>query len=140
MNTSWDNEKLTIELEGRIDSGNAAAIEGEIADAMKDKDPSAIVLDAEGLDYISSAGLRVILRLRKKHPDLSIINVKSDVFEVFEMIFSAEKRAKTDAASSAASVPFIPAYAPPSPARLLQRLQRPFPVMSSFLPGRVIAS
>ena len=85
MNTSWDNEKLTIELEGRIDSGNAAAIEGEIADAMKDKDPSAIVLDAEGLDYISSAGLRVILRLRKKHPDLSIINVKSDVFEVFEM-------------------------------------------------------
>ena len=37
MNTSWDNEKLTIELEGRIDSGNAAAIEGEIADAMKEQ-------------------------------------------------------------------------------------------------------
>ena len=85
MNTSWDNEKLTIGLEGRIDSGNAAAIESEITDAMKDKNPSAIVLDAEGLDYISSAGLRVILRLRKKHPDLRIINVKSDVYEVFEM-------------------------------------------------------
>ncbi|MBQ6438972.1 MAG: anti-sigma factor antagonist [Mogibacterium sp.] len=85
MNTSWDNEKLTISLEGRIDSGNAAAVENEINDVMKEKNPSALVLDAEGLDYISSAGLRIILRLRKKHPDLSIINVKSDVYEVFEM-------------------------------------------------------
>ncbi len=85
MITSWDNEKITIGLEGRIDSGNAAAVESEINEAMKDKDPSAVVLDAEGLDYISSAGLRIILRLRKKHPDLSIINVKSHVYEVFEM-------------------------------------------------------
>ncbi len=85
MITSWDNEKITIGLEGRIDSGNAADIENEINDAMKEKNPSAIVLDAEDLEYISSAGLRIILRLRKKHPDLSIINVKSDVYEVFEM-------------------------------------------------------
>ena len=68
MNTSWDNEKLTIGLEGRIDSGNAADVENEINEVMKDKDPSGLVLDAEGLEYISSAGLRVILRLRKKHP------------------------------------------------------------------------
>ena len=85
MKTSWDNEKLTIELEGRVDSGNAAAVESEINDAMKDKNPSAVVIDAEGLDYISSAGLRVILRLRKTHPDLRIINVKSEVYEVLEM-------------------------------------------------------
>lgn len=85
MNTSWNNDTITIRLEGRIDSGNASAIENEINDAMKDKEPSAVVLDAEGLDYISSAGLRVILRLRKKHPDLRVINVKSDVYEVFEM-------------------------------------------------------
>ena len=52
---------------------------------MKEKDPSAVVLDAENLDYISSAGLRIILRLKKNHPDLSIINVKSDVYEIFEM-------------------------------------------------------
>ena len=41
MKTSWDNEKLTIGLEGRIDSGNAADVESEINDAMKEKDPSA---------------------------------------------------------------------------------------------------
>ena len=84
MKTSWDNEKLTIGLEGRIDSGNAAAVENEISEAIKEKSPSVLVLDAEGLDYISSAGLRVILRLRKKHPDLRIINVKSDVFEILD--------------------------------------------------------
>ena len=85
MKTSWDNDKLTIELEGRIDSGNAAAVENEINEAMKEKNPSVLVLDAEGLDYISSAGLRIILRLRKKHPELRIVNVKSDVYEVLEM-------------------------------------------------------
>ena len=68
MNTSWDNEKLTIELEGRIDSGNAAAVENEISEVLKGKEPSELILDAEKLDYISSAGLRIILRLRKKHP------------------------------------------------------------------------
>ncbi len=85
MNTSWENDKITIRLEGRIDSGNAAAVESEISDALKDHTASAVVLDAEGLEYISSAGLRIILRLRKKFPELRIINVKSDVFEVFEM-------------------------------------------------------
>ena len=85
MKTSWDNDKLTIELEGRIDSGNAAAVENEINEAMKEKNPYVLVLDAEGLDYISSAGLRIILRLRKKHPELRIVNVKSDVYEVLEM-------------------------------------------------------
>lgn len=85
MNTSWDNDKINIKFEGRIDSGNASAIENEISDALKEKTPSAIVIDAEGLDYISSAGLRIILRLRKRYPNLRIINVKSDVYEVFEM-------------------------------------------------------
>lgn len=85
MNTSWDNEKLTIVLEGRVDSDNAALIESEIGDVIQQKNPSAIIIDAEKMDYISSAGLRIILRLRKKHPDLSIVDVKPDVYEIFEM-------------------------------------------------------
>ena len=85
MKTSWDNEKITIKLEGRIDSGNAAEVENEITEAMKEKEPSSVVFDAEDLEYISSAGLRIILRLRKKHPDLKIVNVRSDVFEILEI-------------------------------------------------------
>lgn len=85
MNVIRDNDKLTIGLEGRIDSGNAAAIENEISELMADHDSAVLILDAENLDYISSAGLRIILRLRKNHPELSIINVKSEVFEILEM-------------------------------------------------------
>ena len=85
MNTSWENDILTIALEGRIDSGNSPAVEAEINKAMEEKTPSSLVLDAEALEYISSAGLRVILRLRKSHPSLRIINVSSEVYEIFEM-------------------------------------------------------
>ena len=42
-------------------------------------------MDADKLEYISSAGLRVILRLRKEEPKLAIINVDADVYEVFDM-------------------------------------------------------
>lgn len=85
MTASWDNDKLIITLNGRIDSDNAAAVENEINDAMKDKVPASIFIDAAGMDYISSAGLRIILRLRKRFPDLKIADVKPDVYEVFEM-------------------------------------------------------
>ena len=44
-----------------------------------------VVVDAEGLNYISSAGLRVLLHLRKSSPDLRIINVNSDVYDILEM-------------------------------------------------------
>ena len=85
MKTVRDNDIIKISLEGRIDSGNSAETEVEILEALKDLNTSQVVLDAEDLDYISSAGLRVILRLRKAHPDLKIINVKSEVYEIFEM-------------------------------------------------------
>ena len=42
-------------------------------------------MDADKLEYISSAGLRVILKLRKEEPKLAIINVAADVYEVFDM-------------------------------------------------------
>lgn len=85
MNISWDNNVITIRFEGRIDSGNSAVVEKQISEAMQGRQPSAVVIDAEELEYISSAGLRIILRLRKAHPDLSVINTRSDVYEIFEM-------------------------------------------------------
>lgn len=80
-----DNGTLTIALKGRIDSGNAADIEKEIQAQLENATGDSLVLDAEELEYISSAGLRVILRLRKKYPDLKIINVCSEVYEIFDM-------------------------------------------------------
>lgn len=85
MKIDWDNDIITVSLEGRIDSGNSADVESEIRNALSERTPKGVVLDAGALDYISSAGLRVILRLRKEFPSLKVINVSSEVYEVFEM-------------------------------------------------------
>ena len=80
-----DKEILYIAVNGRIDASNAAAAEESIF-AIKGENPGKhTVIDAENLAYISSAGLRVILRLRKEEPKLAIINVSSDVYEVLDM-------------------------------------------------------
>ena len=80
-----DSNIVYIALNGRIDASNAAEAEEKIF-AIKAENPGKhTVLDADNLAYISSAGLRVILRLRKEVPKLAIINVASDVYEVFDM-------------------------------------------------------
>ena len=80
-----DKDILYLTIDGRIDASNAAAAEEKIF-AIKAENPEKhTVIDAEDLEYISSAGLRVILKLRKAEPKLAIINVASDVYEVLDM-------------------------------------------------------
>ena len=80
-----DKDILYIAVEGRIDASNAAEAEEKIFSIKNDNPGKHIVVDADKLEYISSAGLRVILRLRKEEPKLAIINVDADVYEVFDM-------------------------------------------------------
>ena len=80
-----DKDILYIAVEGRIDASNAAEAEEKIFSIKNDHPGKHTVVDADQLAYISSAGLRVILRLRKEEPKLAIINVASDVYEVFDM-------------------------------------------------------
>ena len=75
---------MTINLVGRIDSNNAFQVENDLL-AQLSGHHGAVVLDASALEYISSAGLRVILRIKKSYPDLSIIGVNSEVYEILEM-------------------------------------------------------
>ena len=87
MNITYriDKDILYIAVEGRVDASNAASAEEQIF-AIKNSNPGKyIVIDADNLEYISSAGLRVILKVRKEEPNLAIINVSSDVYEVFDM-------------------------------------------------------
>ena len=85
INHRIDNEILYLAIDGRIDASNAAAAEEKFF-AIKAENPEKhTVIDAENLEYISSAGLRVILKLRKTEPKLAIINVASDVYEVLDM-------------------------------------------------------
>ena len=76
---------LYLELNGHIDSSNAEQLDAQIK-AIRGAHPELkVVLDAEKLEFLSSAGLRVILRLRKEVADLKIINVNSEVYEIFDM-------------------------------------------------------
>ena len=85
ISTDLKQDTLHIKLTGNIDSSNAAEVEREIAEKRSSVACSNIVLDFADLGYISSAGLRIVLRLRKEFPELSIVNVSSDVYEVLEM-------------------------------------------------------
>ena len=85
MGNEMKNAPATVLLSGRIDSANAAETEQKITAELPSDPTVPIVLDAEKLEYVSSAGLRVILRLKKTHPDLSVVNVSTEVYDVLEM-------------------------------------------------------
>ncbi len=76
---------LTIFLSGRIDSSNVGKIEENVQAQLAGKGNIEVVLDATELEYISSAGLRMILRIKKSYPELKITGVNSDVYEIFDM-------------------------------------------------------
>ena len=87
MNVTYriDKDILYIALEGRIDASNAPQAEEKIFSIKSENPGKHTVVDADNLEYISSAGLRIILKLRKDEPKLAIINVAPDVYEVFDM-------------------------------------------------------
>lgn len=85
MDYQVENGNLTVSLSGRIDSSNADAAEKDIFAIREEHPAKELILDADDLEYISSAGLRVILRLRKKNPSLKIINASADIYEILDM-------------------------------------------------------
>ncbi|MBO4366479.1 MAG: phosphotransferase [Clostridia bacterium] len=79
-----DTGLLTIFLSGRIDSVNSPEAGQSIQDECDKIRPTAIHLDCDALEYISSAGLRIILRVKKACPDTVLTNVSSEVYEILE--------------------------------------------------------
>ena len=75
---------LNMVLSGRIDSNNSAAFQAEASELLKGFSGS-VICDAADLEYISSAGLRVLLHIRKNAPDMKIINAGTEVYEILDM-------------------------------------------------------
>ena len=78
--------ELTIEVAGRLDTITAPVLEQTINDNIADI--IILVLDFAGLEYISSAGLRVLLGSQKKMKQIGVmklINVCDEVMDVLEM-------------------------------------------------------
>ena len=81
-----NTEKTVIALAGRLDTTTAPAFDKTITEDISGT--KHLVLDIKALEYISSAGLRVILGAQKKMQkigSMKVINVRAEVMEVFEM-------------------------------------------------------
>ncbi len=81
-----ENDKLTIAVVGRLDSNTAPQLEAELKQSIEET--KSLVFDFTKLDYVSSAGLRVILAAQKqmnKQGSMVITNVKPTIMEVFEI-------------------------------------------------------
>ena len=81
----YTEHEAEIYLSGRIDSNNAPVAEQQILSCLKERKGQHVSLDFGELEYISSAGLRVILHIRKMIPDLSIINVSTEIYDILDM-------------------------------------------------------
>ena len=78
------NTTANLKVEGRLDTITAPELEKSINEV----EAKEIVLNLGNLEYISSAGLRVLLSAHKKFVKLNgmkVVNVKPDVMEIFEM-------------------------------------------------------
>ena len=80
------NSKLTLALEGRLDTTTAPQLGGELSGALDGV--TELALDFEKLEYLSSAGLRVILAAQKtmnKQGTMVVRHVNETIQEVFEV-------------------------------------------------------
>lgn len=81
-----ENDKLTVAVEGRLDTTTAPELEQALStslDGVKD-----LVLDFASLEYVSSAGLRVLLSTQKAmlaKGSMKLINVNDSIMEVFDI-------------------------------------------------------
>lgn len=86
INTKQEGGKLTIGLEGRLDTSSAPQLEGMLKEALRGV--TDLEMDFADLAYISSAGLRVLLsamKVMKKQGSMVVRNVNETVMEVFEI-------------------------------------------------------
>ncbi|MBQ6587511.1 MAG: phosphotransferase [Butyrivibrio sp.] len=86
MKSQVENGKLIILLPERIDANNSDSVNTELQGIISGADFQAIVMDGDELDYISSAGLRVLLGIKKQtDKPFDVINISQKIYEVFDL-------------------------------------------------------
>jgi anti-sigma B factor antagonist len=86
INKTIDGTTLTISLEGRLDTTTAPQLETELQQSIGDS--KKLVLDFEKLEYLSSAGLRILLSAQKvmnKQGEMVIRHANETIMEIFEV-------------------------------------------------------
>ncbi len=81
-----ENGKVTISLTGKLNADNAAQVGEELMKEIKNISPDELFLDFSALEYISSMGLREMLKVKKENPDIpiTITEANETVYEIFE--------------------------------------------------------
>lgn len=86
INKKQEGSHMTLALEGRLDTTTAPQLEAELKACLEDV--TDLTLDMEKLDYLSSAGLRVILAAQKRmnrQGAMAVRHVNETIMEVFEV-------------------------------------------------------
>lgn len=86
INKQANGDALTIQIDGRLDTTTAPQLESEINSGLDGV--KTLTMDMSKLVYISSAGLRVLLKAQKimnKQGKMSVINVNQEIKEIFEV-------------------------------------------------------
>ncbi|MBQ4338505.1 MAG: STAS domain-containing protein [Clostridia bacterium] len=86
INKTVNATELTVALEGRLDTATAPALEAELNQSLAGI--TKLVLDFSALEYLSSAGLRVLLSAQKamnKQGEMIVKNVNETISEIFEV-------------------------------------------------------
>ena len=81
-----EGNSLTVQLEGRLDTVTAPELETSLENELDEV--TDLVIDLGGLEYMSSAGLRVMLALQKrmaKQGTMKVIKVNDTIMEIFEI-------------------------------------------------------
>lgn len=82
-----DNNKLTVSVEGKIDTKTAPELEKYVLESLEGI--SELAIDFKKVTYVSSAGLRALLQIQKQikqQGSMKILNVSENVMDIFEMI------------------------------------------------------
>lgn len=86
LKKTLDNTTLTIEINGRLDASTSPQLEEEVKNSIEGV--NRLVLDFKDVEYISSAGLRALLKSHKlmmKQGEMVVINASETTREVFEL-------------------------------------------------------
>ena len=86
MKHTLENNALTLYFEGELNSYTSKDVEKEIETIMSENTFDKVVLDLEKLTYISSAGLRIIVRIKQQCDDTTLIHVPDGVYDIFKMV------------------------------------------------------
>lgn len=85
MKFTLDNNVLTLFFEGELNSYNADDVEKEIEEVTDHQSFQTLNLDFSALRYVSSAGLRIILKLKQKYDDVHVKEASLEVYDVLSM-------------------------------------------------------